>query len=263
MSARYDCADTQQREEGLVAAASAVQAGQLVVLPTDTVYGVGADAFNPAAVTALLAAKGRGRNVPPPVLVGSVRAAAALTQSLGAFGQDLIDEFWPGPLTLVFRSSPTLVWDLGDTMGTVAVRMPLHPVALDLLRRTGPMAVSSANRHSLPAASTVDEAQTQLGEAISVYLDGGACADNVPSTILDLTGTVPRVLRAGALSVDALRKVVPVIDLPAAGSAEPELSPADRRAAEAIAAASAASVASVVRPDEKVDDPPAAADRDD
>src|ERR1700751_4173152 len=163
MSARYDCADAQQREAGLVAATSAVQEGQLVVLPTDTVYGVGADAFNPAAVTALLAAKGRGRNMPPPVLVGSVRAAAALAESLGAFGQDLIDEFWPGPLTLVFRSSPTLLWDLGDTMGTVAVRMPLHPVALDLLRRTGPMAVSSANRHGRPPATTAADAQEQLG----------------------------------------------------------------------------------------------------
>ncbi len=239
MSARYDCADTQQREEGLAAAVGAVQEGQLVVLPTDTVYGVGADAFNAAAVTALLAAKGRGRNMPPPVLVGSVAAAAALTESLGPFGQDLIDEFWPGPLTLVFRASATLMWDLGETMGTVAVRMPLHPVALDLLRRTGPMAVSSANRHSLPAATTAAEAENQLGDAISVYLDGGACADNVPSTILDLTGTVPRMLRAGALSIDELRKVVPVIDLPVP-EPEPELSPADRRAAEAIAAAKAA-----------------------
>jgi L-threonylcarbamoyladenylate synthase len=239
MSARYDCADTQQREDGLVAAVGAVQDGQLVVLPTDTVYGVGADAFNAAAVTALLAAKGRGRNMPPPVLVGTVAAAAALTESLGAFGQDLIDEFWPGPLTLVFHASATLQWDLGDTMGTVAVRMPLHPVALDLLRRTGPMAVSSANRHSLPAATTAAEAENQLGDAVSVYLDGGACADNVPSTILDLTGTVPRMLRAGALSVDELRKVVPVIDLPTTDQ-EPVLSPADRRAAAAIAAAKAA-----------------------
>src|SRR3984885_8069345 len=255
MSARYDCADTQQREEGLVAATSAVQAGRLVVLPTATVYGVGADAFTPAAVTALLSAKGRGRNMPPPVLVGSVRAAAALTESL--------DEFWPGPLTLVFRASSTLLWDLGDTMGTVAVRMPLHPVALDLLRRTGPMAVSSANRHSLPAATTPDEAQTQLGDAISVYLDSGSCADNVPSTILDLTGTVPRMLRAGVLSVDALRKVVPVIDLPTAGH-EPELTPPDRRAAAAIAAANAASAAKeaeaasaadAAKPDDPADEP--------
>jgi tRNA threonylcarbamoyl adenosine modification protein (Sua5/YciO/YrdC/YwlC family) len=168
--------------------------------------------------------------MPPPVLVGSVRAAAALTESLGAFGQDLIDEFWPGPLTLVFRASPTLAWDLGDTLGTVAVRMPLHPVALDLLRRTGPMAVSSANKHGQPAAITADEAQAQLGADVEVYLDGGACAENVPSTILDLTGTVPRMLRAGAVSVDALRKVIPVIDLPDPAAATPPPSPADQRA---------------------------------
>jgi tRNA threonylcarbamoyl adenosine modification protein (Sua5/YciO/YrdC/YwlC family) len=257
MSARYDCADTAQRDAGLAAAVTAVQQGGLVVMPTDTVYGIGADAFTPSAVSALLAAKGRGRNAPPPVLVGSVRAAAALTESLGAFGQDLIDEFWPGPLTLVFRSSPTLMWDLGDTLGTVAVRMPLHPIALDLLRRTGPMAVSGANRQSLPAATTADEAQTQLGDAISVYLDGGPCADNVPSTILDLTGTVPKMLRAGALSVDDLRKVVPVIDLPAASGAEPELSPADRRAAEAIAAANTAGAANAANAanSDKPDDP--------
>ena len=240
MSARYDCADPRQRDEGLIAAMTAVQAGQLVVLPTDTVYGVGADAFNPVAVNALLAAKGRGRNMPPPVLVGSVRAAAALTETLGAFGQDLIDEFWPGPLTLVFRASPTLRWDLGDTQGTVAVRMPLHPIALDLLRRTGPMAVSSANVHGAPAATTADEAAEQLGEAVSVYLDGGPCADSVPSTILDLTGTMPRLLRAGVIGIDALRKVVPVIDLPTpAQDVAEELSPADRRAAESIAAAQA------------------------
>jgi L-threonylcarbamoyladenylate synthase len=227
MSALYDCADTQQREAGIAAAVTAVRDGGLVVLPTDTVYGIGADAFTPSAVSALLAAKGRGRNMPPPVLVGSVRAAAALTESLGAFGQDLIDEFWPGPLTLVFRASPTLRWDLGDTLGTVAVRMPLHPVALDLLRRTGPMAVSSANLHGSPPATTAADAREQLGEAVSVYLDGGPCADNVPSTILDLTGTVPRMLRAGAVTVDQLRKIVPVVDLPAPPPAAPEVKPAE------------------------------------
>src|SRR6516164_6054964 len=154
MSALYDCADTQQREAGITAAVNAVQEGGLVVLPTDTVYGIGADAFSPDAVAALLAAKGRGRSMPPPVLVGSVRAASALAETLGTFGQDLIDEFWPGPLTLVLRASSTLKWDLGDTNGTVAVRMPLHPVALELLRETGPLAVSSANRTGEPAATT-------------------------------------------------------------------------------------------------------------
>jgi L-threonylcarbamoyladenylate synthase len=214
MSARYDCADAAQREAGLAAAVAAVQRGGLVVLPTDTVYGIGADAFTPSAVSALAAVKGRGRNAPPSVLVGSVRAASALTESLGAFGQDLIDEFWPGPLTLLFRATSTLKWDLGDTLGTVAVRMPLYPLALDLLRKTGPLAVSSANTPGSPAATTAGEAQSQLGEAVSVYLDGGPCAGNVPSTILDLTGTVPRMLRAGVITIDQLRKVVPVIDLP-------------------------------------------------
>jgi tRNA threonylcarbamoyl adenosine modification protein (Sua5/YciO/YrdC/YwlC family) len=215
MSARYDCNDSQLRGLGIQEAVKAVQQGGLVVLPTDTVYGVGVDAFTPQAVSALLAAKGRGRSMPPPVLVGSVRAAAALAESLGAFGQDLIDEFWPGPLTLVFRAAPTLKWDLGDTRGTVAVRMPLHPIALELLRKTGPLAVSSANRHGSPAATTAIEAESQLGHSVSVYLDFGPCADNVPSTILDLTGTVPKLLRAGVLHIDELRKVVPVIDLPA------------------------------------------------
>ena len=159
----------------------------------------------------MLAAKGRGRNMPPPVLVGTARAAAALVDDLGAFGQDLIDEFWPGALTLVFRASPTLLWDLGDTKGTVALRMPLHSVALDVLKQTGPLAVSSANRTGQPAATTADEAQQQLAEAVSVYLDGGPCSDNVPSTILDLTGSIPTLLRAGAISVDRLRTVASVI----------------------------------------------------
>ena len=211
MSKHFDCRDAQQRTEGIEAAVTAVRAGELIVLPTDTVYGIGADAFIPSSVTTMLAAKGRGRNMPPPVLVGTARAAAALVDDLGAFGQDLIDEFWPGALTLVFRASPTLMWDLGDTRGTVALRMPLHAVALDVLKQTGPLAVSSANRHGQAAAVTVDEAEQQLGEAVSVYLDGGPCLDNVPSTILDLTGPIPKVLRYGAVSLDRLRTVSSVI----------------------------------------------------
>ena len=176
MSKRYDCRDPQERLAGIEAAVTAARAGELIVLPTDTVYGIGADAFIPAAVTTMLAAKGRGRNMPPPVLVGTARAAAALVDDLGAFGQDLIDEFWPGALTLVFRASPTLLWDLGDTKGTVALRMPLHSVALDVLKQTGPLAVSSANRHGQPSAISADEAEQQLSEAVSIYLDGGLTA---------------------------------------------------------------------------------------
>jgi L-threonylcarbamoyladenylate synthase len=211
MSTRYDCRNPRERTAGIEAAVTAARGGELIVLPTDTVYGIGADAFIPAAVTTMLAAKGRGRNMPSAVLVGTTRAAAALVEDLGASGQYLIDEFWPGALTLVFRASPTLLWDLGDTKGTVALRMPLHPVALEVLKQTGPLAVSSANRTGQPSATTVDQAQQQLGEAVSVYLDGGPCVDNVPSTILDLTSSIPTLLRAGAISVDRLRMVASVI----------------------------------------------------
>jgi len=207
MSATYDCADPASRAEGIKAAALALRSGELVVLPTDTLYGIGADAFYPSAVNGLLAAKGRGRDMPPPVLVGTVRAATALIEDFGQYGKDLIDEFWPGGLTLVCRANRSLNWDLGDTQGTVAVRMPLHPVALELLKETGPLAVSSANRTGSPAATTAAEAQEQLGDAVSVYLDGGPCANDVASTIVDLTGNVPRLLRAGTVSVGRLREV--------------------------------------------------------
>ena len=211
MSARYDCKDPVQRAAGLSEATAAMRKGELAVLPTDTVYGVAADAFTPEAVTALLAAKGRGRQMPPPVLVGSRRAARALVEDVNASGNDLIDEFWPGGLTLVFRAAPSLVWDLGDTKGTVAVRMPLQPVALDLLRETGPLAVSSANLTGSPPATTAGDAQSQLGDAVSVYLDDGPCAGDVPSTIVDLTGPVPRLLRRGVIPVRRLREVAALI----------------------------------------------------
>jgi L-threonylcarbamoyladenylate synthase len=210
MSVRFDCADPAQLLQGLAEAEAALRRGALVVMPTDTVYGIAAEAFDPVAVELLLKAKGRGRDMPPPVLVGTVRAAMALVMDLADVGKDLIDEFWPGALTIVCRSSPTLVWDLGETKGTVAVRMPLHQVALDLLKRTGPLAVSSANASGRPAATTVDEAMDQLGDAVAVYLDGGPCADDVPSTIVDLTGSVPRLLRQGVITVERLREVIPL-----------------------------------------------------
>ncbi|NJP92099.1 threonylcarbamoyl-AMP synthase [Nonomuraea sp. FMUSA5-5] len=208
MARRFDCSDPDQRTVALMEAAAAVRRGDLVVLPTDTVYGIGADAFTPDAVKALLDAKGRGRDMPPPVLVGTVRAATALVDDLGPYGQDLIDAFWPGPLTLVCKANRALSWDLGDTKGTVAVRMPLHPVALDLLKETGPMAVSSANRSGAPAATTAAEAEEQLGDSVEVYLDGGKTTDNTPSTILDLTTAVPRLLRRGAIPVEKLRGII-------------------------------------------------------
>jgi tRNA threonylcarbamoyl adenosine modification protein (Sua5/YciO/YrdC/YwlC family) len=211
MSAWFDCADEAQRTAGLEAAADAVLNGELVVLPTDTVYGIGADAFSPAAVNRLLAAKGRGRDMPPPVLVGTVRAATALVEDFGQYGYQLIDEFWPGGLTLVCRAARTLSWDLGDAKGTVALRMPQHDVALALLQETGPMAVSSANLTGSPAATTAAEARDQLGDLPAVYLDGGPCADSAPSTIVDLTGDQPKLLRRGAISIGKLREIAAVV----------------------------------------------------
>ncbi len=147
----FDCADPVARRAGLEAAAHAARSGNLVVMPTDTVYGIGADAFNAAAVRALLAAKGRGPDMPVPVLVGSWTTIDGLVMAVPPVARTLIEAFWPGGLSLVIEHAPSLSWDLGDAKGTVMVRMPLHPVALDLLRLVGPMAVSSANRSGSPA----------------------------------------------------------------------------------------------------------------
>jgi L-threonylcarbamoyladenylate synthase len=226
VSRRYDCSDPMERTRGIAEAVSAVRRGDLVVLPTDTVYGIGADAFTPAAVNALLEAKGRGRDMPSPVLVGSVRAAQALVEDFGTYGQDLVDEFWPGALTLVCRANSTLAWDLGDSKGTVAVRMPLHQLTLELLKETGPLAVSSANRSGAAPARTAEEAETQLGESVEVYLDDGTSGEADPSSIVDLTGAVPRLLRAGAISEERIREVCGVLlsdeDEPAGEPEEPE-----------------------------------------
>jgi L-threonylcarbamoyladenylate synthase len=204
---RYDMANLTERPVGLDLAGDAVRRGELVVLPTDTVYGLGTDAFSPDAVRGLLTAKGRGRDMPVPVLVGSPRTLDGIATGLSAAARDLVEAFWPGGLTVVAAVQPSLQWDLGETGGTVAVRMPLHPVALELLRATGPMAVSSANKSGQPPATTCDDAVEQLGEAVSVYLDGGPSGDPVPSTIVDVTGEVPRLLRLGAVTAEALREV--------------------------------------------------------
>jgi tRNA threonylcarbamoyl adenosine modification protein (Sua5/YciO/YrdC/YwlC family) len=203
---RTDVAE--ERESGLSHASLAIQRGELIVLPTDTVYGVGADAFDPASVQLLLEAKGRGREMPPPVLVSARTTLDALAVGIPTYARALVDELWPGPLTLVCREQPSLHWDLGDTRGTVAIRMPDHPLALDLLSRTGPLAVSSANRTGSPAALDADAAEEMLGATVSVILDDGPAAGPQPSTILDVTGPQARVLRLGALPLDRINEIV-------------------------------------------------------
>ncbi|WDZ88243.1 L-threonylcarbamoyladenylate synthase [Micromonospora cathayae] len=207
----YDCRSVADRDRGIAAAIEAVKNGELVVLPTDTVYGIGADAFTPFAVKALADAKGQGRQAPP-VLIGSRHTLDGLVFTLPRAARDLVEAFWPGALTIVVEHSPSLQWDLGDSAGMVAVRMPLHPVALEVLRETGPMAVSSANKTGQPAALTAEEARDQLGYAVRAYLEAGPCPDPVPSTIVDLTGDVPRLVREGAIAVEKLREVVPELE---------------------------------------------------
>ena len=208
MTQVFDCADETQRSTGIASAASAVKSGKLVVLPTDTVYGVGADAFDPAAVAALLAAKGRGRDMPVPVLVGSWQTIDGLAFAVPDAARELIRAFWPGALSIVVTQAPSLKWDLGDSRGTVMVRMPLHPVAIELLRDVGPMAVSSANISGSPPAITADEARRQLGELIEVYLDAGPSQQQAASTIVDLTGASPRILRDGPVTADEIATVL-------------------------------------------------------
>jgi len=205
----FNCADPAERAAGLHEATLALRGGSLVVMPTDTVYGLAADAFRSSAVDLLLSVKGRGRDVPVPVLVSSRTMLEGVAEGLSTAGVALADAFWPGPLTLVTRHSPGLAWDLGETRGTVAVRLPLHPLALDLIAAVGPLAVSSANRTGLPPASNVTAAEAMLGEDVEVYLDAGACADGVPSSIVDVTSAVPRLLRLGAIPLGRLQEVVP------------------------------------------------------
>ncbi|KAF0848563.1 L-threonylcarbamoyladenylate synthase [Nocardia caishijiensis] len=199
MSTVYDCADEASRDAGITAATSALKSGRLVVMPTDTLYGIAADAFDSSAVADLLAAKRRGRDMPVPVLVGSWHTIDGLVFSVRPQARELIRAFWPGALSLVVQAAPSLAWDLGDTRGTVMLRMPLHPVALELLRAVGPLAVSSANVSGQPPATTVGQAREQLGSLASVYLDGGPAEHAVASTIVDLTADQPRVLREGAV----------------------------------------------------------------
>lgn len=208
----FDCRNIDERDRGIKAAIDAVSSGDLVVLPTDTVYGIGADAFKSWSVTNLLNAKGRGRHMPPPVLVGSRHTLDGLVTNMPSAARDLVEAFWPGALTIIVEQAPTLQWDLGETDGTVAVRMPLHPVALEVLRVTGPMAVSSANLTGQPPATTAEEAREQLSYKASVYLEAGECPNPVPSTIVDMTGGRPRVVRAGAISVEQIQEVVGEVD---------------------------------------------------
>lgn len=216
----YDCSDAEELLTGMRLARQAIGRGELVVIPTDTVYGVAADAFQPAAVAKLLDAKGRGRTAPPPVLVPGIPTLDALAESVPDEVRALVAAFWPGGLTVIVRAQPSLAWDLGETRGTVALRMPANKIALELLAETGPLAVSSANRTGKPAAMTAFDAEAALGDRVEVYLEDGMAGGDYPeaspstgSTIVDASSLhLPegklRIVRSGVIDDDAIRDIV-------------------------------------------------------
>lgn len=208
----YNCSDPAQRTTGFAEAKSAFARSGLVVIPTDTVYGLATDAFDPAGVRRLLRAKGRGRSMPIPVLIGSRDTLRALAINVSPEAHELAEAFWPGGLTLICRQQPSLRWDLGDSRGTVALRIPDHKDAFDLLGDNGPLAVSSANQTGQVAPSTVDSARDMLGESVDVYLDAGPTPGPEPSTIIDATGDSLVVVREGVVSLERLREVVSKVE---------------------------------------------------
>lgn len=211
---RFMCSDTTERTRGISRAIAAAGRHQLVVFPTETSYAVACDAFSPVGVERLNEAKGRAASESLPIMVGSVKAARAVVGTLHPQGEALIEGFWPGPLTALCPQQSTLTWDIGGDGSHVAVRMPLHPIALEVLQAVGPMVVIAANRVGEPVPRTCDEADEQLGSAVTVYLDAGPRPAGEASTIVDLTEREPRLLRPGAFSVDELRMVAPDVRTP-------------------------------------------------
>jgi len=209
---RIACADGAHRDRAVVAALAAVRRGDLVLIPTEAVYAVATDAFSRRGVASLREAKGYDDQVPLPVMVGARSTVAGIAARITDDARALMDAFWPGPLTLLMSPQATLAWDLPSD-APLAVRMPLHPVALALLDRSGPLAVTSANQPGLPAPADVDDALDQLGEDVSLALDAGdlSLGPALPSTVVDVTGSVPRVVRAGEVPIDRLRRVVPLM----------------------------------------------------
>lgn len=213
MADQYDLSVAQELLKGMREARAALARDEVIVIPTDTVYGVAANAFSAAAVSRLLEAKGRTRQSPPPVLVADVATFDALASEIPQVIRDLLAEHAPGALTVILPAQPSLQWDLGDTQGTVALRVPDHDVARELLRETGPLAVSSANRHGEPAPNTASGAQTQLGDRVALVLDAGEVGGEA-STIVDATALTAgnngkaRIVRQGALSRAAIAAIL-------------------------------------------------------
>jgi L-threonylcarbamoyladenylate synthase len=184
-----------------------LNAGGLVAFPTDTVYGLGALAFNGEAVESIYKAKDRPVEKAIPILIGAIDDLQKVVSEVPEMARKLAARFWPGPLTLVIPKSPEIP-EIVSSTDTIAVRIPDHHVALDLLRKTGPMAVTSANISSQPSPSTADEAFAQLGGRIDLIIDGGITPGGLPSTLVDCTGDKPVILREGPITLKELLSAI-------------------------------------------------------
>src|SRR6266516_6896016 len=203
-------------------AAALMRAGEVVVFPTETVYGLGANALQARAVEGIFAAKGRPFSDPLIVHIAGENALKDLTSALPEQVKQLTREFWPGPLTLILPRSPLVPKLVTAGLETVAVRMPSHPVTLALIRAAGsPIAAPSANRFMHVRPTTAQHALADLDERVPLILDGGSCEVGVESTVLDLCSTVPTILRPGGVSLEALRAVLPGVQPPQPSKAVP------------------------------------------
>ena len=212
-------ADNGERPRSLNAATSAARRGDLILVPTESVYALATDPFSSRGVASLRKAKSQSNQVPLPIMVPSAATMSGLAVHVGLpAARALMLNFWPGLLTLLFEPQSTLAWDLPQD-APLAARMPLHPLLLELLRATGPLAVTGANLAGMPAATTVDDGVAQFGEAIVLALDVGELGvmpENEPadlaatiSTVVDLRGPAPEVVRLGAVGISELRAVCP------------------------------------------------------
>lgn len=190
-------------EAGLTAArermGEVLRDGQLVVAPTDTVYGVYADITNPEAVERLLQARGASQDLPPPVLLHSGRYVTNVALDVTEAVERLMAAYWPGPLTMLFRPKPGSDWALGEAAAAVAIRMPAEPLALQVLYDVGALACTAACRPGDPPPTTLAEARSRLGDDVSLYIDDGP-RDKTPSTVVDMTRGSPDVLREGDIA---------------------------------------------------------------
>lgn len=178
----------------------ALQRGGVVVLPTETVYGLAALASDASATAAVFARKGRGADVPVAVLCADAEQALALAEEPSVLARSLADAHWPGPLTMVLRRRADLGWSLGEPATTIGLRCPDHDLVRAVAARIGPLATTSANRHGRPTPAGAVEAAGQLLGPVDLVVDGGALS-GTPSTVVDLTGDVPEVLRQGGVAI--------------------------------------------------------------